>query len=49
VAARVESLVSFGDFSESRLVHEFRTRDRVELVGELEAALATRREWVEQS
>ena len=37
------------DFSESRIVHEVRTRDRAELVRELESALATRREWVEQS
>jgi len=37
------------DFSESRVVHVVRTRDRAELVRELEAALATRREWVEQS
>jgi hypothetical protein len=37
------------DFSESRVVHEFRTRDRSELVRELEAALVTREEWIERS
>jgi hypothetical protein len=37
------------DFSGARVVHEFRTRDRAELVRELEAALVTRSEWVEHS
>ncbi len=37
------------DFSGARVVHEFRTRDRTELVRELEAALVTRSEWVEHS
>ena len=37
------------DFSEARVVHEFCTRDRAELVRELEAALVTRDEWIEHS
>ena len=37
------------DFQEARVVHQFRTRNRAELVRELEAMLATQREWVEQS
>ncbi len=37
------------DFSGARAVHEFRTRDRAELVRALEAALVTRREWEEPS
>jgi hypothetical protein len=37
------------DFSGARVVHEFHTRDRTELVWALEAALVTRSEWVEHS
>lgn len=37
------------DFRDARVVHEFRTRDRLELVRNLEAALVTRSEWVEHS
>lgn len=36
-------------FGNARLVHEFRTRDRAELVRELEAALRARPEWIEHS
>jgi hypothetical protein len=35
------------DFRAANVVHEYRTRTRVELVRELEAALQARREWVE--
>jgi hypothetical protein len=37
------------DFGAARVVHEFRTHSRVELVRELEAALAGRSEWLEHS
>jgi hypothetical protein len=37
------------DFGASRVVHEFRTRDRAELLRELEAALITRSQWIEHS
>lgn len=37
------------DFREARVVHEFRSRDRAELVRVLEAALVSRSEWVEHS
>lgn len=37
------------DFSESRVVHEFSTRNRSELVRELEAVLIAREEWIEHS
>ncbi|MBA4189498.1 MAG: hypothetical protein C0467_16035 [Planctomycetaceae bacterium] len=37
------------EFKDSRVVHQFLTRERAELVRELEAAFVTRREWVEHS
>ena len=36
-------------FADARLVYEFRTRDRLEVVRELEASLRTRSDWVEHS
>ncbi len=37
------------DFRNARLVHEFSTRDRIELVRELEKSLRGRSEWIEHS
>ena len=37
------------DFGRVRVVHEYQTRLRADLVRELEAALANRREWIEHS
>ena len=37
------------NFSNSRIVHEFETRDRHELVSELEDALVAKSEWIEHS
>ena len=37
------------DFRGASVVHEFHSRDRIELVRELEAALVTRDEWIEHS